>query len=164
MFVELVRKKITAMGPPPSWLHCNLCMSQRCRGLLMTSCGKVVCSNCKPKLKSVKCKSCQGACNRTVQLNSKTPTEVTKLFTDVSSELKSVFKSVDFQNGQIRSIMKHKRKRLAYGRSVIAKRKKRWSQLKSKKMTIFHEIENIEEQINATEVSKYPQVLPVRSQ
>ena len=137
----------------PAWLHCNLCMSQRCRGLIMTSCGKVVCSNCKPKLQSAKCKSCQGACNRTVQLNSKTPKEVTKLFTDLSSELKSVFKSIDFQNNQRRRILHYKKKKLNYGRSVIAKRR---NDLKSKQnhmVTTYHEIEK-KEQILLAQVEK----------
>ena len=102
---------IVAMSPP-DWLHCNFCMKQRCSGLVMTSCGKVVCNTCKPRLQTTQCTSCHGPCNRTVELNSKTPKEVTKLFTDLSSELKSVFKSIDFQANQKRQILLYKKKKL----------------------------------------------------
>ena len=132
------------MGPP-AWLHCNLCMNQRCKALLMSSCGKVVCSDCKPKLQTSQCKSCKGPCNRTVELNSKTPKEVTRLFTDLSSELKSVFKSIDFQTNQKRQILQYKKKKLNYGRSVIAKRRNDWNMKKSQKMTLHHEIEKKEQ-------------------
>ena len=78
-----------------AWVHCNGCMSQDFRELHMTSCGKVVCADCKPRLASINCNSCKGPCSKIVKINTQAPKEVLRLFEDQSSQLKSILKCVD---------------------------------------------------------------------
>ncbi|XP_023321764.1 RING finger protein 212B isoform X2 [Eurytemora carolleeae] len=83
-----------------SWVHCNLCFvspeeDRRVR-LNFSSCGKIVCMKCLPKLKNRECKACKNKC-RSLELNSNTPKEVTELFSDPMKNLKVIFKSMSFQ-------------------------------------------------------------------
>ena len=73
----------------------------------MTSCGKVICSTCKPRLATSSCRQCQGLCTRTVPLTDKAPKEVLNLFTDISEQLKAVFKNYN----QKRSLLEYNEKR-----------------------------------------------------
>ena len=70
--------------------------------LVVTSCGKVVCSNCKPRLPTS---------IRTVPLTDKAPKEVLNLFTDISEQLKAVFKNYNFQENQKKGLLEYKEKK-----------------------------------------------------
>ena len=93
----------------PSWVHCNVCMEQGGSSLFISSCGKVVCINCKPSLSSTHCDTCRGPCTRTIQLNSRAPQEVLRLFEDPSSHLKSMMKCLDFQSQQKKRLLNYHR-------------------------------------------------------
>ena len=93
-----------------SWVHCNLCMRLGSSRLNMTSCGRVVCDSCCPKLRTVDCSSCRGPCSKTIALNRDAPTNIMNLFKDISDQMKSVFKPLAFQERQKQSIMDHKEK------------------------------------------------------
>ena len=115
-----------AMSQP--WVHCNICMKQDVSPLFISSCGKVVCASCKPSLSSTQCNTCRGPCTRTVELNSKAPKEVLRLFEDPSIQLKSVMKCFEFQNQQKKSLLANCRKSLNDKRKeyqAILKRKER---------------------------------------
>ena len=90
-----------------SWIHCNMGMNIISSQLLVTSCGKVICSTCKPRLATSSCRQCQGLCTRTVPLTEKAPKEVLNLFTDISEQLKAVFKNYN----QKRSLLEYNEKR-----------------------------------------------------
>ena len=94
-----------------SWIHCNMCMNITSSQMVVTSCGKVICSTCKPRLATSSCRQCQGPCTRTVPLTDKSPKEVLNLFTDISDQLKAVFKNYNFQENQKRSLLEYKEKR-----------------------------------------------------
>ena len=94
-----------------SWIHCNMCMNITSSQLVVTSCGKVICSTCKPRLATSSCRQCQGPCTRTVPLTDKAPKEVLNLFTDISEQLKAVFKNYNFQENQKRSLLEYKERR-----------------------------------------------------
>ena len=93
------------------WIHCNMCMTITSAQLVVTSCGKVICSTCKPRLSSITCRQCRGPCTRTVLLTDKAPKEVLNLFTDISEQLKAVLKNYNFQESQKRSLLELKEKR-----------------------------------------------------
>jgi len=57
------------------------------------------------------CRQCQGPCTRTVPLTNKAPKEVLNLFTDISEQLKSVFKNYNFQESQKRSLLEFKERK-----------------------------------------------------
>ena len=76
----------------------------------MTSCGRVVCDSCCPKLRTVDCSSCRGPCSKTIALNRDAPTNIMNLFKDISDQMKSVFKPLAFQERQKQSIMDYKEK------------------------------------------------------
>ena len=90
-----------------------MCMTITSVQLVVTSCGKVICSSCKPRLSTITCRQCQGPCTRTVPLSEKAPKEVLNLFTDISEQLKAVFKNYNFQENQKRSLLDFKEKRFA---------------------------------------------------
>ena len=96
---------------PPSWVHCNMCMTITTVRLVVTSCGKVICSSCKPRLSTITCRQCQGPCTRTVPLSEKAPKEVLNLFTDISEQLKAVFKNYNFQENQKKALLDYLEKR-----------------------------------------------------
>ena len=93
------------------WIHCNLCMNISTSQMVVTSCGRVVCSTCMPRLSTSNCRQCQGPCMRTIPLTDKAPKEVLNLFTDISQQLKAVFKNYNFQESQKRSLLDFKEKR-----------------------------------------------------
>ena len=109
------------------WIHCNMCMTITSAQLVVTSCGKVICSTCKPRLSSITCRQCQGPCTRTVSLTDKAPKEVLNLFTDISEQLKAVFKNYNFQENQKRSLLEHIEKEYHQmrnaGREIMEKKK-----------------------------------------
>jgi len=88
-----------------------MCMTITSNQLVVTSCGKVICSTCKPKLSTITCRQCQGPCTRTIPLNEKAPKEVLNLFTDISEQLKGVFKNYNFQENQKKALLDFKEKR-----------------------------------------------------
>ena len=100
------------------WLHCNMCMTITSANLVVTSCGKVICSTCKPRLSTLTCRQCQGPCTRSVPLSDKAPKEVLNLFTDISEQLKAVFKNYNFQESQKRSLLEFKDKKSQQMRKV----------------------------------------------
>ena len=100
------------------WLHCNMCMTITSANLVVTSCGKVICSTCKPRLSTLTCRQCQGPCTRSVPLSDKAPKEVLNLFTDISEQLKAVFKNYNFQENQKRSLLEFKDKKSQQMRKV----------------------------------------------
>ena len=96
--------------------------------LLVTSCGKVICSTCKPRLATSSCRQCQGPCTRTVPLTVKDPKEVLNFFTDISEQLKAVFKNYNFQENQKRSLLEYNKKRTRQIKNIgieIVNRKKK---------------------------------------
>ena len=86
--------------------------------LVVTSCGKVICSTCKPRLSTLTCRQCRGPCSRSVPLSDKAPKEVLNLFTDISEQLKAVFKNYNFQESQKRSLLEFKDKKSQQMRKV----------------------------------------------
>jgi len=105
----------------PSWLHCNFCHNRQTRSWHVSSCGKVVCQNCLPRIRTTMCGYCQGPCTKTVELNSKAPEDVQRLFRDVVDEVKKVGKIFDFQEKhQAKFLLAKKKqvKKLAEARSA----------------------------------------------
>jgi len=95
-----------------------MCMTITSAQLVVTSCGKVICSSCKPRLTTITCRQCQGPCTRTVALTDEAPKEVTNLFTDISEQLKAVLKNYYFQESQKRSLLEYKEKKSNQMRNV----------------------------------------------
>ena len=85
---------------PPTWIHCNLCFERQSRSWHISSCGKIACQNCVQKLKKTHCEDCKGPCTRTIELNSKAPKEVQRLFDDITDEIKALSKIMNFQDTQ----------------------------------------------------------------
>ena len=81
-------------------MHCNLCFERQARSWHISSCGKIACQNCVQKLKKTHCEECKGPCARTIELNSKAPKEVQRLFGDITNEIKAVSKIMNFQDTQ----------------------------------------------------------------
>jgi len=71
----------------------------------MTSCGKTVCDQCRPRLADISCKDCRGPCTKIIEINAKAPEEVRSFFGDASSKLKSAFKCLNFQERQKKAIL-----------------------------------------------------------
>ena len=94
-----------------------MCMTITSVQLVVTSCGKVICSNCKHRLPPS---------TRTVPLTDKAPKEVLNLFTDISEQLKAVFKNYNFQENQKRGLLEYKEKKAQHFKKIekeIADRK-----------------------------------------
>jgi len=100
------------MSSAPAWVHCNLCKSQSFKALFLTSCGKTVCGQCRPRLADITCNDCKGPCTRTIEINANAPEEVQSLFGDASSKLKSAFKCINFQERQKKSILDNLRREI----------------------------------------------------
>ena len=81
-------------------MHCNLCFERQAKAWHISSCGKIACQNCVQKLKKTQCDDCKGPCTRTLELNSKAPKEVRRLFGDITEEIKAVSKIMNFQETQ----------------------------------------------------------------
>ena len=81
-------------------MHCNICSERQARSWHISSCGKIACQNCVQKLKKTHCEDCKGPCTRTIELNSKAPKEVQRLFGDITNEIKAVSKIMNFQDTQ----------------------------------------------------------------
>ena len=116
-----------------------MCMTETVTQLVVTSCGKVVCSNCKPRLSTMTYRQCQGPCARTVPLTNKAPKEVLNLFIDTFEQLKSVFKNYNFQETQKRSFLEYKERKVQQMKMIgmeVVERKKaerdRLGQMKNK--------------------------------
>jgi len=101
------------------WIHCNLCMSITTISLVVTSCGKVVCTRCKPKLGQTSCSVCRGPCTKTIPLDNGAPKEVLNLFTDINEQLKTVFKNFNFQESQKRSLLEFKDRKVAQMKNAL---------------------------------------------
>ena len=78
----------------------------------MTSCGKTVCDQCRPRLADISCNDCRGPCTKTIEVNAKAPEEVRSLFSDASSKLKSAFKCLNFQERQKRRVLENMRREI----------------------------------------------------
>ena len=98
--------------PMPSWLHCNVCHNRQTRSWHVSSCGKVVCQDCLERIRTTRCGDCQGPCTRTVELNSRAPEDVKRLFRDVVDEIKKVGKIFDFQEKHQAKFLLAKKKRI----------------------------------------------------
>jgi len=96
------------------WVHCSLCMTmgESSSGLMITSCGRIVCSACCPKLGDSYCESCTGSCNNIMPLSRKAPSKVLNLFKNASAQLKEAFKNVSWQEKQKQSILEHKKRNI----------------------------------------------------
>jgi len=99
------------MSDAALWVHCSLCMTmgESSSGLLITSCGRVICKGCRPQLVKSVCDSCSGPCNNILPLSRKAPSKVLKLFKNDSEQLKEAFKNVSWQQKQKQSILEHKK-------------------------------------------------------
>jgi len=126
------------------WIHCNMCMTITSAQLVVTSCGKVICSTCKPRLSTITCRQCQGPCTRTVALTDKAPKEVMNLFTDISEQLKAVFKNYNFQESQKRNLLEYKEMK-----SIQMKKMK--MEMMEKKKADMDKLANLKEQIACLE-------------
>ena len=113
---------------PPIWLHCNVCHERQARSWHISSCGHVVCQDCLHSIKTSPCGDCGGLCTRTVELNSKAPKDVQKLFSDVSADVKAVSKIIEFQEKNKASFLMAKKKKLDHideERSKLKREKKK---------------------------------------
>merc|ERR1719352_1115004 len=81
---------------------------------MITSCGRIICSACCPKLGHSFCESCAGSCNNIMPLSRKAPSKVLNLFKNASSQLKEAFKNVSWQEKQKQSILEHKRRTIEW--------------------------------------------------
>lgn len=99
--------------PAPVWLHCGDCSTRGSGRWFLSSCGRIVCSDCKPLLQVHHCPTCRGPCSRTVELTSRAPLDVKNLFTDPSDLIKPISKILDFQEKQKRSWLMAQTKRLS---------------------------------------------------
>jgi len=99
------------MSDAALWVHCSLCMTmgESSSRLMITSCGRIICSTCCPKHADTFCETCAGPCNKIMPLNRKAPPKVLSLFKNASSQLKEVFKNVSWQEKQKQSILEHKK-------------------------------------------------------
>ena len=97
---------------PPIWLHCNLCHERQTKSWHISSCGRVVCHDCLHRIKTIPCRDCGGPCTRTVELNSKAPKEVRKLFGDVTEDIKAVSKIIAFQEKHKANFLMAKKRNL----------------------------------------------------
>ena len=96
--------------PLPQWLHCNLCFERQARSWHIAPCGKIVCQSCVQSLKTTHCGDCKAPCSRTIELNSKAPKDVQRLFGDVTAEIKNISKVVNFQDTQKAKFLEMQRK------------------------------------------------------
>jgi len=119
---------------PPIWLHCNVCHERQTKAWHISSCGRVVCQDCLHRIKTSPCGDCGGPCTRTVELNSKAPKDVQKLFGDVSEDIKTVSKIIAFQE-------KHKANFLMAKKRKIDHLDEEWSNLNREKRRKLAEIE-----------------------
>jgi len=99
--------------PAPVWLHCGDCSTQGTGRWFLSSCGRIVCSDCHPQLRVNHCNACRGPCSRTVELTPRAPTEVKNLFADPSNFIKPISKMIDFQEKNKRRFLAIMTKRLA---------------------------------------------------
>jgi len=97
---------------PPIWLHCNICHERQTKSWHISSCGRVVCQDCLHRIKTTTCKDCGGPCTRTVELNSKAPKDVQKLFGDVSEDIKAVSKIIAFQEKHKANFLMAKKRKI----------------------------------------------------
>jgi len=97
---------------PPIWLHCNVCHERQAKSWHISSCGRVVCQDCLHRIKTSPCGDCGGPCTRTVELNSKAPKDVQKLFGDVSEDVKAVSKIIAFQERHKANFLMLKKRKL----------------------------------------------------
>ena len=95
------------------WVHCGVCktlgshLQFTSASLNITSCGKVICSSCLPtRPQTNDCAVCQGSCSM-IPLNSKAPAIVLNMFKDASTQLKTLTKSLRWQEDQKQRIKKH---------------------------------------------------------
>merc|ERR1719209_2145674 len=93
------------------WVHCGVCKNLYSQvkpaSLNITSCGKVICSSCLPlRPQTNDCAVCQGSCSM-IPLNSKAPAHVLNMFKDASTQLKTLNKSLRWQEDQKQRIKKH---------------------------------------------------------
>jgi len=95
------------------WVHCGVCktlgshLQFTSASLNITSCGKVICSSCLPtRPQTNDCAVCQGSCSM-MSLNSKAPANVLNMFKDASTQLKTLTKSLRWQEDQKQRIKKH---------------------------------------------------------
>jgi len=121
-----------------------MCMTITSVQLVVTSCGKVICSTCKPRLSTITCRQCQGPCTRTIPLTEKAPKEVLNLFTDISAQLKAVFKNYNFQESQKKSLLDFKERR-------SAQIKQMGMELVEKKKSEMLKLEQMREQLDSYE-------------
>ena len=97
---------------PPIWLHCNICHERQTKSWHISSCGRVVCQDCLHRIKTTTCKDCGGPCTRTVELNSKAPKDVQKLFGDVTEDIKAVSKIIAFQEKHKANFLMAKKRKI----------------------------------------------------
>ena len=87
-----------------------------------------MCQDCLQRLKTTQCGDCQGPCTTTIELNSKAPKDVQRLFGDIAEEIKAVSKIIDFQEKQKANFLldlKNVNTRLDKKQSEIRKVKKK---------------------------------------
>jgi len=128
--------------PLPIWIHCNICSERQAKSWHISSCGKITCQNCLQKLKVTHCGDCKGPCARTIELNSRAPKDVLKLFGDVQEEIKKVSKIIDFQD-------KQKAKFLFKLKNNNNKLDKRRAEMKKVKKNKLGEIEEVKRRLAA---------------
>jgi len=93
-----------------SWVHCDICKNTAIDLKCMfhfTSCGRTVCNSCCSRLSDVACASCRGVC-RTVAMNNKAPANALNMVKDISGQLKNVFKTLNWQERQKKSLVEHR--------------------------------------------------------
>jgi len=94
------------------WVHCNICKTPGSHlpassSLNITSCGKLVCDPCRPRLQNVHCAACKEPC-RTKVLDSKAPANILNMFKGVSKQLSSLHKILSWQESQKQSIKENR--------------------------------------------------------
>jgi len=119
---------------PPIWLHCNICHERQTKAWHISSCGRVVCQDCLHGIKTTPCKDCGVPCTRTVELNSKAPKDVQKLFGDVTEDIKAASKIIAFQE-------RHKANFLLAKKRKLRALDEEWSKIKGEKRRKLAEIE-----------------------
>jgi len=120
---------------PPIWLHCNVCHDRQTKSWHISSCGRVICQDCLPGIKTTPCKDCRGPCIRTVELNSKAPKDVQKLFGDVSEDVKAVSKIIAFQERHKANFLMAKKRKL----DSLAKEQSKMEREKKRKLSEIEE-------------------------
>merc|ERR1712142_605511 len=162
-FLAYFRSYLLLILTMQPWIHCNLCMSITTISLVVTSCGKVVCTSCKPKLGQTFCSVCRGPCTKTIPLDNGAPKEVLNLFTDINEQLKTVFKNFNFQESQKRSLLESKERKVAQMKNALVEYANQNKDLHAK----FAQMKDCLAQLYRTEESlkdkfrrmTYPQVL-----